>query len=186
MLKRGIVWLVMSAPLGLVLGGCPPMNECAQDADCTGGNLCVNGSCVECESDADCAGEVCVGGSCVECEADEDCPAGQLCTANNTCVDCESDDDCDAGESCENGDCIPDNGNGGGDAVEGAALFTANGCNVCHGPAGEGASGPDITDATAEDIFENASEDGDDTHPVKVAGFAMEDAEDIAAYLASL
>jgi hypothetical protein len=143
------------------------VEECG-DGFCSPGAFCVNDECVECEDDDDCAeGEACTDGVCGE-GADE----------------CDGDEDCDEGEVCTDGECVPDGGNGGGDPANGQALYTGNGCNACHGADGSGP--PNIQDATAQEIFDNASEDGADTHPLKVDGLTLEDAEDIAAYLATL
>jgi hypothetical protein len=132
-------------------------------------------------------GEVCTNGQCVaeaECDDNADCEAGEVCT-NGQCVaeaECDDNADCEAGEVCTNGECVPEAG--GGDPVAGQAFYNANGCAGCHAADGSGVVGPNIQDATAEEIFANLS--GADPHPVTVAGVTQEDAEDVAAWLNSL
>ncbi len=85
------------APLGILalmpvlmgLGGCP----CGDDADCTVGDFCLEGACVDCRDNADCPTElpVCVDTFCEECGGAADCDDGFACTtdtcdANNECV----------------------------------------------------------------------------------------------------
>jgi Cys-rich repeat protein len=75
--------------LSVSAGPCgePPV-ECAADADCALGEVCVAGACVPegpaCVEDLDCElGQICVDGTCerapVACAADADCAAGETC-----------------------------------------------------------------------------------------------------------
>jgi hypothetical protein len=81
-------------------------------------NICTAaGTCVECESDADCFDGTCnPSGRCVECATSEDC-GGQTCTAEGTCVadrecwtdsDCLGNDACTAEGKCEERPCVSD------------------------------------------------------------------------------
>lgn len=80
---------------------CLNFGECSVDEDCSGGDVCSGGACVECEADSDCDdGETCQENSCeasgagsgggdveVGCDADEDCPEGETCdVGEGTCV----------------------------------------------------------------------------------------------------
>ncbi len=89
----------------------PP--ECANDADCPGGGVCIDGTCVipaGCATVADCAaGEDCVDGICVaeggtSCVDDADCD-GLVCE-DGTCVPCTSDAQCDGGRCAPDGRCV--------------------------------------------------------------------------------
>src|SRR5690606_16988015 len=59
---------------------CTPENQAEV---CRAREICVDGQCVECETDEDCSlGLVCDGGFCVgegTCFTDRDCPVGQVC-----------------------------------------------------------------------------------------------------------
>ena len=87
---------------------------CSGPADCGGGELCCEGTCVEancCDSD-DCGGDLCCGGDCTtdECCDDgdcggDDCCSGSCCDAGEACCDGEC---CDAGDVCCGDDgCCP-------------------------------------------------------------------------------
>ncbi|MBI5526204.1 MAG: hypothetical protein HY897_07700 [Deltaproteobacteria bacterium] len=111
--------------------------ECRSDSDCVPGMmLCINGKCVECTKDEDCAaGKVCrsnlcesvpknpcenMGGTCVSGA----CPKGKHsegyeCTPSGTvcCLaGCKADADCAAGQVCSNGACVLEPADGGTDA----------------------------------------------------------------------
>jgi Cys-rich repeat protein len=101
---------------------------CTADSDCTGGQVCQNGSCVDltvCSSDAQCpAGDYCLNGACapandggmpdagLTCTTDADCGARYACVSNQ-CVPvdnadagvCVTDSDCASGQLCVNGSC---------------------------------------------------------------------------------
>jgi peptidoglycan-associated lipoprotein len=121
--------------MGALLAGCPPKyphcksddeckehqelcvegrcRECATDANCKPGFACQEHRCIpkpECAKDADCGqGKGCEGGKCVahECEADKDCPAAAKCLMHH-CVagSCASNDDCPSGQECQSGTCV--------------------------------------------------------------------------------
>lgn len=58
---------------------------CQSNADCPGGQVCENGDCVACRSDAQCgANNRCRAGACVpfECSTDEDCSGNRICVEN--------------------------------------------------------------------------------------------------------
>jgi mono/diheme cytochrome c family protein len=69
----------------------------------------------------------------------------------------------------------------GGDATNGQTLF-ANTCAVCHGSDASGGIGPNIQGAAAADVSARAG--GEGGHPMY--DISEQDAEDIAAYLATL
>lgn len=92
--------------------GCDPIDPCA--GTCDPSEICINGECVECESDGDCdPNEQCDDGTCetkfVTCDSEEDCLGNQTCVLG-TCDggECESDADCGAiiGGLCSNGRCL--------------------------------------------------------------------------------
>ena len=90
-------------------GACvEPVPDCTSDDECPDGRRCRFGECVTaadgdgCKVDADCdPGETCVAGECTGCEGD-DCP-------------CETVDDCPEGFICEDGVCVCDGPDCGGD-----------------------------------------------------------------------
>jgi peptidoglycan-associated lipoprotein len=89
--------------------------ECSTDAQCKQGYSCQNNRCVpptECAPDRPCAGgQQCTPeGKCVACVQDADCPNNGLCR-ENACVArpagyCTADGDCASGESCQNNQCV--------------------------------------------------------------------------------
>jgi hypothetical protein len=101
----------------------PPV-EC--DPECTEGQTCEDGTCVELTCDPECEAEFeCVNGECtgpelciLECEADEECIGGicellcdpecseELVCVDGTCNECRFTSDCDTDESCVNNECM--------------------------------------------------------------------------------
>jgi Cys-rich repeat protein len=88
-------------------------NMCCQtgykgcNGTCCREDLCINGACVDCASDTDCAnGAVCVNGSCSS-DVIKDC--GGACTDNQTCVDTQCCAGLDNPEcwNANNGGCCP-------------------------------------------------------------------------------
>ncbi len=110
-------------------GGADQCEQCRDDGDCAAGQACfggqcwrgcsssadcgaeepncINGVCVKCGSDSDCAGNApfdrCVNGLCVQCAASgynpDDCPANTPYCYSNTCEECaptDGDSDCTA------------------------------------------------------------------------------------------
>ena len=69
-----------------------PDSTCAENADCSGGELCRDGVCVTaCFEPTDCAdGEECIDNLCV-----------------STAPECSENRDCRGGEICRDGDCVP-------------------------------------------------------------------------------
>lgn len=106
----------MAAGLALavtVLAGCPPTYpKCNSDETCQEkGEVCVNGSCQECASDANCKeGFACQANKCVpkgpECSRDEQCTGGKICEAGK-CAEpqCTSKDQCQGAQECQKGRC---------------------------------------------------------------------------------
>ncbi|MCA9881097.1 MAG: hypothetical protein KC442_25030 [Thermomicrobiales bacterium] len=92
-----------------VVGTCTPPPQCVKDSDCTGSDVCRDGSCVAgCRTTADCgAGFVCTNGGCV-------CEDGTM-VCNGQCVNDRSDPEncggcgivCDpeVSDSCRKGKC---------------------------------------------------------------------------------
>lgn len=86
---------------------CTPENQAEV---CRAREICVDGQCVECETDEDCSlGLVCDGGFCVgegTCFTDRDCPVGQVCNRRiHICTErpppCTSDNECLPDERCD-------------------------------------------------------------------------------------
>lgn len=102
LIRRG--FLLFSVPALFACGCNFFANPCAS-VTCEQGEVCVNGTCVECNGDEDCAaGESCINGACLaDCDTNEDCDPGQVCNNGNceSTSECEEDDDCDAGEVCD-------------------------------------------------------------------------------------
>ncbi len=93
---RRVLSFVVPAVAALALSGCPAKpkpGECKSSADCAKqegyGKVCVEGRCLECSADSDCAaGFTCRENKCVprpECSSDADCPTGKRCEAER-CV----------------------------------------------------------------------------------------------------
>lgn len=72
---------------------------CGTDADCADGTVCGEaGRCIPCNTDGDCDSGTCVEGACVECTSNDDCAGnenGTRCSAGGTCI-CATDDECEA------------------------------------------------------------------------------------------
>jgi peptidoglycan-associated lipoprotein len=114
---RRVLSLVLPAATALILAGCPApkpkQGECKTSADC---------------EKQEGYGKVCVEGRCLECAADSDCAAGFACR-DNKCVprpECQGDADCPAGKRCEAERCVPGAraGEGAGKKEEGAGAVT--------------------------------------------------------------
>lgn len=95
---------------------------CRTTADCTGAQVCVEGSCRNatndasnevCQFDYECGGgRKCVNNNCVaQCTGNADCGSGQTCTGN-LCVtnpnECDTTRDCPSNEHCVEGRCLAD------------------------------------------------------------------------------
>jgi peptidoglycan-associated lipoprotein len=120
-LMRRVLALAVPFIAALVLSGCPAKpkpGECKSSADCAKqegyGKVCVQGRCLECSADSDCAaGFTCRDNKCVprpECSTDADCPSGKKCQGER-CVapstaECQGDADCGPGRGCEAGKCV--------------------------------------------------------------------------------
>ena len=96
-----------------VLTGCPPTYpNCKSDETCQEkGEVCVNGTCQECSTDANCkAGFACQGNKCTpkgpECTRDEQCTGGKICEAGK-CAEpqCTSKSQCQGAQECQKGRC---------------------------------------------------------------------------------
>jgi peptidoglycan-associated lipoprotein len=97
-----------------VLAGCPVQYpKCKSDETCQEkGEVCVNGQCQECATDANCKeGFACQGNKCVpkgpECERDEQCTGGKICEAGK-CAEpqCTSKAQCQGAQECQKGRCV--------------------------------------------------------------------------------
>jgi len=138
-MRRVTVVLALGSALSF-LTGCPPAYpKCDNDEHCQShGEVCVQGQCRECSSDAQCKsgfrcdqnkcvpqaactgagdcgpGKHCQNGLCVEgeCGSDTDCGSGRC--VNKRCVGgkgtCTTTDDCGSGEDCVNGACVSSSG----------------------------------------------------------------------------
>jgi len=100
-------------------GTCVPhgTGDCRTAADCTNGDLCVEGRCTTlpnpCQFQYDCpAGTACVNAECTAiCTSDAGCVAGDTCSPDHFCqpeVDCETSAMCATGEHCVGGRCLVD------------------------------------------------------------------------------
>jgi Cys-rich repeat protein len=80
--------------------------ECATNAQCAAGQACVDNVCGACTTDAQCGtGQVCSSGVCVQCVTNAQCAAGQACV-NNVCGACTTDAQCGTGQVCSSGVCV--------------------------------------------------------------------------------
>ena len=73
--------------------------SCERAQDCATGQLCRNGLCVPCQSEADCeeTGYLCLDGRCRACQSDRECPDETLCqAATGRCIksECKTAQDC--------------------------------------------------------------------------------------------
>ena len=98
-----------------------PVVGCSVDTDCPGGQICINGECVddpapECTVDSDCPqGEICINGKCVPDDdvvdplpdPDDDGPDPDPDPDPDPVGDeCKIDADCPEGQVCVNGKCV--------------------------------------------------------------------------------
>lgn len=96
-----------------VLAGCPPTYpKCNNDDQCKEkGEVCVQGQCQECSTDANCKeGFSCQGNRCVPrevtCTDDAACGAGNICEAGKCApAQCTGDEGCGQGR-CQSGRCV--------------------------------------------------------------------------------
>ena len=97
-----------------VLAGCPPTYpNCKSDETCQEkGEVCVNGQCQECATDANCKENfTCQGNKCVpkgpECARDEQCTGGKICEAGK-CAEpqCTGKAQCQGARECQKGRCV--------------------------------------------------------------------------------
>ncbi|WP_224366187.1 OmpA family protein [Hyalangium versicolor] len=110
----------MVAGLALAMAlmtGCPkPYPNCENDEACKEhGEVCVQGTCQECATDANCKdGFTCQANKCVpkgpECTLDNQCGSGRICEAGKCApAQCKGDDQCNGGK-CQGGRCqAPEN-----------------------------------------------------------------------------
>src|SRR5262245_8381749 len=84
-LSNRLAWMSALVLAGALLAGCPPTYpKCNSDEHCKEkGEVCVQGMCQECATDANCkAGFICEGNKCVpkpECTSDADCGTSKQC-----------------------------------------------------------------------------------------------------------
>lgn len=109
--------LLFAAASVLALSACPPSYpKCETDDHCAShGEVCVQGECRECATDANCKpGFVCDANKCVpkpECVDDAACGPGKKCRGGRCAVEqkaegsCSTSDDCPSGEECVSGRC---------------------------------------------------------------------------------
>lgn len=100
----------------VALTGCPPTYpKCNSDENCKEqGEVCVNGQCQECATDANCKdGFVCQDNKCQpkpECSAEQPCAAGNRCDAGKCVPGCDTAADCGTNMACENNQCVREEG----------------------------------------------------------------------------
>ncbi|MCE9667969.1 OmpA family protein [Myxococcus stipitatus] len=96
-----------------VLTGCPPSYpNCKDDSTCSEkGEVCVQGTCQQCATDANCQeGFTCQGNKCApkppECTVDNQCGDGRICEAGKCAeAQCKDDAGCPSGSKCQAGRC---------------------------------------------------------------------------------
>lgn len=104
--------LLAAAALAALTSGCrPDYPKCKSDDHCSDkGEVCVEGLCKQCSTDANCAeGFLCQDSACValpECRADADCGEGRRCRGTKCVPQCETSRECASGEKCENNRCV--------------------------------------------------------------------------------
>ncbi|MCA9537823.1 MAG: hypothetical protein KC620_02980, partial [Myxococcales bacterium] len=129
--------------LSVAPGACPI--ECAEDLDCRGGQVCLDGICTdpppECANDGDCPdGEVCQDGRCFACFVDDDCGPNAACV-DGECVpappECFMDFDCLDGQICDvatqrcvDPECVIDDDCGGDICSNGRCVPPPPGCDA--------------------------------------------------------
>jgi peptidoglycan-associated lipoprotein len=97
-----------------VLTGCPKTYpDCSSDETCQEkGEVCVQGKCQECATDANCKeGFTCQGNKCApkppECTTDAACGTGRICEAGKCAeAQCTPDKTCPGGTECQAGRCV--------------------------------------------------------------------------------
>jgi len=83
--------------------------NCTTNDQCPAGQICNDGGCVTCLSNAQCGDRVCIDGACVDCTDSGQCSNLELCDVpRGVCQQCLINNDCAAGESCVFGECLPD------------------------------------------------------------------------------
>ena len=120
--RRSFSWAVVCLLSLLALAACGGGEESSSDDDpcdgkCLSNQVCDQGQCVACTSDAHCtsaAAPVCrlADNVCVECVQDTQCGLGEVCD-NSQCVtaggetgdECATDDECAGDEVCVSGSC---------------------------------------------------------------------------------
>jgi len=117
---RKIIFGVGVGAFALMLGCPSAYPSCKADDECAEkGEVCVQGTCQECATDANCKlGFVCQANKCVprpECTTYADCGVGKTCV-DQKCVEdtsetppgsCVSDSECPTGQECRGGFCAP-------------------------------------------------------------------------------
>lgn len=127
-MRRMTFWAGLTLAVA-VLTGCPkPYPNCESDEACKEHNeVCVQGTCQECATDANCKeGFSCQANKCQpkppECTTDDKCGTGKICEAGKCApAQCQDDSKCPGGEKCQAGRCVtpPAECTGPGDCGEG-------------------------------------------------------------------
>ncbi len=113
--KNGWAVIVAIGASALLTACPPPYPKCDSDDNCKEQKeVCVNGMCQECATNANCKpGFMCAANRCVpkpECDATTSCAAGKNCV-DGRCIEapiaeCSTNEDCPAGKACSGGNCI--------------------------------------------------------------------------------
>lgn len=110
-MRRNSLWLALGLALAALAGCAPTYPNCNSDENCTErGEVCVQGSCQECATDANCKeGFRCEAGKCTtgsaQCTSDDACGAGKICEAGRCATaQCSGDAQCGTGK-CNRGRC---------------------------------------------------------------------------------
>lgn len=121
-MRRSLPAILSVVFLGSVfMTGCKPdYPKCDNDDHCAEkGEVCVNGTCQECNDDTQCVEKYgedheCVANKCEvkpECRIDSDCDAvgeGLVCRSNKCVPECTASEDCPNGMKCEDQKCVPE------------------------------------------------------------------------------
>lgn len=116
MLPRRASFAFCSLLAAVLLNSCggPTYPKCENDEHCAErGELCVEGTCQQCRTDANCpSGQRCAGGRCEqkpECETEGDCPGNQICRSGKCQTECTASADCGPRLKCMNNRCVDEN-----------------------------------------------------------------------------
>lgn len=109
---HSLLYLLSASLFVLLANACTPKYpKCEKDDHCAEkGELCVEGTCLQCRDDSTCAaGQQCKGGRCEqkpECAANTDCAGNKVCRSGKCQIECNATADCGAGLKCAENRCV--------------------------------------------------------------------------------